>query len=264
LDFGKEQQVNGYAYQDQCYLANLKREKETFTRLKTDWSTGREDAEATRAVLDVMRTASPEEACADVAKRLTDGRTTAGAVWDAVYLAAAELRMRARSSGLVAIHAVTSANGLRHAYLSAAEPQTRYLLLLQAVGWMGQFRTWAAARDANLRSFQITELEPPEGAPEPAEIFGEIPAKADDVAPKVFGLACGQATREAFLAGAKRLVVSKSEEPHYYKYAAAIIEDLPLVSPRWQPHVLAALVYYLKGSKDADAAVVRRAREFVS
>src|SRR5258708_6787486 len=33
LDFGREQQMNGYALDDQCYPGNLKRVKDSFSRL---------------------------------------------------------------------------------------------------------------------------------------------------------------------------------------------------------------------------------------
>ena len=270
LDFGREQQVNGYALEDQCYSSNLKRAKETFGRLKSGWSTERPDAEATRAVLDAIRGGSPEEACRQVSGQLVSGSAQAGAVWDAVHLAAAELRMRARASGLVAVHAVTSANALRHAYRSSGDAATRLLLLLQAVGWMGQFKTYAVAREPDLRPFHIAEMEPAAAPPQSeaapseqvlAEALGEIPGKADAAAAKAFGLARNAETRQAFLAAAKRLVLHKADEAHYYKYAAALVEDIPLVSPQWQPHLTATLVYYLKGSKDPEPAAIQRAKE---
>lgn len=55
--------------------------------------------------------------------------------------------------------------------------------------------------------------------------------------------------------------MAKADEVHYYKYLAALIEDAPLVQPRWQPHLIAATAYYLKGSKDVEPAATKRARE---
>src|SRR4051794_14370691 len=87
--------------------------------------------------------------------------------WDAVHLAAAELRMRARgTAAFVGVHAVTSVNALHYAFLSASDPQVRFLLLLQAVGWMGQFGKWAGTGQNTLRPFPITDMEPSaEGEP---------------------------------------------------------------------------------------------------
>jgi hypothetical protein len=41
-------------------------------------------------------------------------------------------------------------------------------------------------------------------------------------------------------------MLAKADEVHYYKYLGALIEDVPLVSPEWQRHLLAATVYYPK------------------
>ncbi len=268
LDFARDQKVNGYAFDDQTYLPNVKRLPETFARLKAGWSEERADPAATRALLGVLREARPDEACQDAAGRLVKGQIQAGSVWDAVHLAAAELRMRARSSGLVAIHAVTSANALHYAYMASQDPQTRLLVLLQAAGWLGQFRAWAADREPGLRPVNITELEPaaPAASTEEAlaEAFAEIPAQAERAAGRAFALARDPASRTAFLAAAKRSILLKADEVHYYKYTAALLEDIPLVSPEWQPHLTAALPYYLKGVKDAEAAVIQQARKLLT
>ena len=42
---------------------------------------------------------------------------------------------------------------------------------------------------------------------------------------------------------------------------ASLIEDVPLVSPDWQPYLFAATVYYCKGTKDPDAPFTKNARE---
>ncbi len=161
LDFGKQQKVNGYAFEDQCYRGNLKRLKETLPRLDDAWMAEQAEPAVTRSLLGVIRESTAEEACTEVAARFAKGKTTAGTVWDAVHLAAAEVRMRARSgAAIVGVHAVTAVNALHHAYLVMSEPQDRLLLLLQAVGWMGQFRKWAETREDSLRRFPINDMEP--------------------------------------------------------------------------------------------------------
>ena len=265
LDFAKQQQLNGYALEDQCYAGNLKRVKDSFSRLNDAWVSDGAETVATRSILGAIRESTPEEAC-DVAVRLLKGKTSAASAWDAVHLAAAELRMRSSgSAALASIHSVTSANALHYAYLAAPDPQVRFLLMLQAVGWMGQFRTFAGAKPENLRSFSITDLEPSsDTAPLDrtlAETFAEIPSKADASAARVFRLANELPARQAFFSTALRFTASKINEVHYYKYLAALIEDVPLVSPQWQPHLLAATVYYVKGSSDPEPAPMKRARE---
>ncbi len=263
LDFGREERVNGYAFEDQCYLSNVKRSHE---RLPGDWNAAGADETATRAVLDLIRKEKPDPACGAVAQQMASGQLRAAAVWDAVHLAAAELRMRARkAAGLVALHAVTSANALRQAWLSTASPPTRFLILLQAVGWMGQFTHWSATRETDMRDLDITRIEPEPVSEKLDEVladtFQAIPADLDKAAANVFAIAGKLPAREAFAAAARRLVLTRADEVHHYKYSAALTEDVALVSPRWQPHLTAAAVFYMKGSQAPETAVVKRARE---
>lgn len=260
VDFGKEQQVNGYAFDDQCYKGNVRRVTEAFSKLSNTWNADKADLDQTRSIVEAIRKATPEQACVDTAGRMMKG-VPAGAVWDAVHLASAELRIRANAgTAIAAVHAVTSANGLHYAYLAASDPKTRLLVLLQAVGWMTQFRSFAETRPDSLRPLSILSLEAGESAA-PQEIFAKIPSNPDAAAAGVFKLASDLPQRRAFQSAAVRTTIAKADEVHYYKYLAALIEDVPLVSAEWQPHVLAASVYYLKGAKDAESAPVKRAQE---
>ena len=266
LDFGKQQSVNGYAFDDQCYAGNLKRLDEFLPRLDDTWMAEQADPLVTRSLLGVIRESTAEEDCTEVATRLAKGKTSAGSVWDAVHLAAAELRMRARASAaFVGVHAVTSVNALHHAYLVLSEPRDRLLLLLQAVGWVGQFRKWAETREESMRKFPIDDMEPNADVVSPdralKEIFAAVPSNLDAAAAQALRLSQDLPARQAFLAAALRLTLTKADEVHYYKYLAALIEDFPLVNPEWQPHLLAATVYYLKGANDSEPAAMKRARE---
>src|SRR4029453_4256575 len=128
-----------------------------FPKLPPLWTS--EEAAGTVEVLDTIRKSRPEEACNEVTVLLIHGKTNAAGVWDVAHLAAAELRMRLVSNVIVGLHAVSSMNALHHAYLAAPDSQTRFLLLLQAVGWVGQFRV-GGTRENDLRALSITELEP--------------------------------------------------------------------------------------------------------
>ena len=264
LDFGKQQSVNGYAFDDQCYAGNLKRLNESLPRLDDSWMAEQADPPVTRSLLGVIRESTPDEACTEIAARLVKGKANAGTVWDAIHLAAAELRMRGRSgAAFVGVHAVTSVNALHHAYLVMLESSDRLLLLLQAVGWVGQFRKWAETQES-LRKFPIPDMEPSTEVPLEralSDIFAGIPSNLDGAAAQALRLTRDPAVRQAFLAAALRLTLTKADEVHYYKYLAALIEDFPLVNPDWQPHLLAATVYYLKGANDPEPAAMKRARE---
>ena len=258
--------MNGYALDDQCFGNNVTRAEQNFSRLSADWSGTTTNSDWASSILSSIRDSTPDEACADVAARLVKGKADAGATWDAVHLAAAELKIRTQGAAAIAgIHAVTACNALHYSYLSASEPKLRLLILLQAVGWMGQFRTWSETREDNLRKLSITSLEPAEESDSLenalATIFSEAPSKPDASAARVLVLARNQSARQAFLNTAVRFTLAKADEVHYYKYLAALIEDIPLVSPEWRPHLLATSVYYIKGSNDPEPAWTKSARE---
>ena len=253
LDFTREQKVNGYALDDQVYAANWKRLKEVPVSNESNPDT-------TRAILRTIREATPDAACAEVATLLGKGKAGSTAVWDAVHLAAAEVRIRATGgSALVGIHTVTSANALHYAWQSAPDARDRLLLMLQAVGWVGQFRTYAEMRPETMRKRAITDLEPAKGTL--AEAMAAIPAAPDEAAGRVFAMASDPQTNREWLAAAMRQTLAKTNEVHYYKYLAALIEDISLVSPEWQPHLLATTAYYVKGPADPEPIWMKRARE---
>ena len=113
--------------------------------------------------------------------------------------------------------------------MTVQDPEERVLLLLQAAGWMGQFRTLASTRGDGLREVRITDRD--------------------------------ITVEKNFSGDALRHTVSKADEVHYYKYAAALVEDSRLVSAACRPRLLSALRYYVKGPADAEPAPMKRARE---
>ena len=265
LDFGLEQEVNGYAFADQCYSSNADQVSKILPRMAADWSAKPADPAVTRTILKEIRTASPKQACAAVGERLAKGAVGPATIWDAVHLAGCELRMRVSgSASIIGVHAVTSCNGLHHAYLSASDPAVRLLILLQSVGWMGQFRTWAETRKDNVRPLSIEDLKP--SATEVnsesalADVFKNDGSNLDDSFARVMRLTRTVEGRRAFLKTAMQITVGKADEVHYYKYLASLAEDIPLVSPEWQPYLSAAVISYSKGSKDPEPVWAQRAK----
>jgi hypothetical protein len=209
-------------------------------------------------MLSGIRESALGEVCADIATRLVKGQAAAGSVWDAVHLAGGELQMRVPRSGrITGIHAVTSANGLHHSYLRATDPATRHLILLQAVGWMAQFRTAIESAKDGPRKFNIAGIEPASGS----DPLALAPSDPDAAAAQIVRIAADVRARQSLQAELVRLTIPKADEVHFYKYLASLIEDVPLVSPEWQPYLFAATVFYSKGAKDADAPFTKSARE---
>jgi hypothetical protein len=262
LTFGRNEQVNGYKFDDQCYAGNLELLAKTMPKMSKAWTEHPADAAAVRSLCSTLREAAPGEACEEIAGRLASNRGSTAEIWDAIHLAAAELRMRVSSNAaIVGIHSVTSANALHHAYTSASNPASRLLLLLQAAGWVVQFRTWAQSREESLRAVSITDLEPHAEQADPETILSRPASETDRAASEILRLAGDIPARQKFLAGALRLTISRANEVHYYKYLAALIEDVPLVSPEWQPHLTAAALYYMKRPDDPEPEPIGRARK---
>ena len=261
-DFGPKATLNGFAFDDQCYHDNTARVGGTFARLPAGWGGRSSSPDQVRSILAALRSGTSGEVCADVAARLMKGQSSAGSVWDAVHLSAAELRMRAGKGTVIGgIHAVSAMNGLHHAYSASTQPRTRYLLTLQAAGWIVQFRHFMAAGRDGLRAWKIDEMRPADKTVSVDEVLAMVPGDLDQAAAGAMRLAAGRESRAQLLAGAARLSITKVDEVHFYKYLAALMEDIPQVDPTWQPSLAAAVVYYMKGPGDPDATAIKHARE---
>jgi hypothetical protein len=261
LAFAPDQEVNGYKFEDQCYGANVAVAAKMLQAISKVSADQPSTASAVRDLCAALREATPVDACTDIASRLASGRSAFADAWNAIHLSAAELRMRVGTTGaILGIHAVTSANALHHAYLTASTAELRLLLLLQAAGWMVQFRTWAASREKELRSLSITELEPHSEPADVETVLSRPASEMEHAASEALGLARDLPQRQALFAGALRTTIPKADEVHYYKYLAALVEDVPLVSTEWQPHLTAASLYYMKRPDDAEPEPMTRAR----
>jgi hypothetical protein len=252
------------ALDDKDYLRNVERAQKTLPQLPGTWTGPVGEEGATRDLLDALRTASVGDACEQTLQQLRSGKTQAQGAWDAIHLAAGELMMR--HPDILGIHTVTSVNSLHYAFRTAANPETRLLLLLHGVAWMGQFREQMSRR-GKFGTVKITELPaaalPNDEALAAAAVFDRIGKETPEAAALAFELARKYPQPDAYLKMARRLIFRKGTDAHHYKYAAAIFEDYGLVSPAWRPHMLATSVYYLRGSGQPDSKVMQQAVEAV-
>ena len=262
LDF-KDKEVNGYTFASQEYHANLARVQEVGPRLPANWTRGEGQRPVTLEVLEILRSGEYSRAIGHSLELLQGGRVGAGAIWDAAHLAAGELMMR--QPGIYGIHTVTSVNALRYAYEMSADRRNRLLLLLQGLGWMGQFANFMGKAEGGLGPTQITDLPAADlPADSPAalqsifETLAQEPARAAAQA-QAFARQGGDLA--AFAAVAKGLVVRKQSDAHHYKYSTAVFEDLNLVSPEWRPQLLATSVYYLRGLSVPDDQPLQALRD---
>ena len=266
LDFGAKERVNAYAFEDQCYLANLGRARKAARQMPADWAERDSDASATKDILDAIRAGNTDDACEETVRQLTAGKLHASSVWDSAHLAAGELMMR--RPGIYGIHTVTSINALHYAFRAAGDRQSRLLILLQATGWMSQFANFMS-KSEEFGSTKITDLA--ETAKEgrsnkddlAAEILSSLASEPVEAARKAYRLAVIDPDPTRFRQAARNLLFRKATDAHDFKYAAAIFEDYALVSPQWRPSMLATAVYNLRGSEHPDSRVMRQARESV-
>jgi len=129
--------------------------------------------------------------------------------------------------------------------------------VLQAAGWMLQFRgQFDAFKDAP-RTFSLIDLEPATAAADPLAL---VPKDLDAAAAAVLTTAADRNARLALQRELTALTVAKANEVHYLKYQVAVRENLTLAAPEWHPQLLAAAVWYTKTREDADSAIVRAAR----
>lgn len=262
LDF-KDREVNGYTFENQAYAANVERVEAVGRRLPGDWTRAGGHASATREVLEILRRGEFSRAIGRSLELLEQGTVGAGAIWDAAHLAAGELMMR--QPGIYGIHTVTSLNALRYAYEMSADRQTRLLLLLQGMGWMGQFANFMGKAQGGLGPTQITDLPmaelPADSTAALQSIFETLAKEPARAAAQAQAFARQGGDLGAFAALAKGLVVRKQSDAHHYKYSTAVFEDLNLVSPEWRPHLLATSVYYLRGLSVPDDQPLQALRD---
>ncbi|MBM3786713.1 MAG: hypothetical protein FJW30_20330 [Acidobacteria bacterium] len=218
-DFGRETKMNGFAMEDQTWNSNLR-------RALGPMDPGPSNEDDVIAILNAIRKGTPAEACAETEGRLRKG-AAAASVWDAVHLASAELTARTQGGGVITgIHSVSAANAMHFAYQTAAGRATRWLIVLQAVGWMAQFRV-AAEERAGIKAIDLLRI-------------AKGPSRAE-------------------LGESLRHVITKADEVHYYKFPVAIVEDYHLVSERWRGAFASSMQYYTKSATDPMAAPMRRA-----
>ncbi len=253
----------------QPYRANLERVARNIGKLPADWAAVGSHQAVTRELVALIRD-DGSAACEFAAVQLVGGRCQAGAVWDAVHLAAGELLLggklvRGKLWNGDALHANTATNALHYAFRASTQAENRLLLLLQGVAWVNLFRDLLKSRHELEESRDITGLVGVDLPDQPQAAIEDILATrtADPLAAgrKAFAFAQRAEGARPLLRTAARLVALKVTDVHDIKLAVAIGEDHALLSPEWRPHQLAAGVYSFRGSDQPDNAVTQQVRE---
>jgi hypothetical protein len=272
----------GSEKEDRTYRSNLERAKKILPGLSQGWSSAEGQSAATLELYKVLREGNPSEACELICAQLSSGKVKAGAVWDAVSLAAADTLVRYKRGGISIggsqIHAVTTTNALRYGFNLVDDGPTKLINLLQAAGVTADFFVRLPKKEGNLREMDLLDLgrantERPGGF---GEVFELLPfksngynernpaerASSDQACRMAFKLVSDRRREAEFMRTARSfLCVKASLNPHDIKYPAAAFEEAYAVSPEWRPYLLASSVHALHGTKSKDTPALLQVRE---
>jgi hypothetical protein len=234
-----------------------RRNAELVQRIRPEWIGGKASPEATDELLAVLRDGSDADTAETVVKQLNAG-VSPRSVWDGLFLGAGELLMR--QPGIVGLHTLTTMNALRYAYDASGNDETRRLLMLQAASFLPLFRKDMGGR-GNVGDARIDRLEPAEKPVDVEAIYAELSRdKASAARLALAYLRAEESGGQKLIDEGRRLIFLKGTDSHDYKFSSAVMEDYANVTPQVRDRFLAASLFWLKGSGDRDAPIVKRVR----
>jgi len=226
--------------------------RERAGKLRPDWRHGKPSASASRDLLATMRTADAGAAAEAVIAQIGSGLALES-VFDGLRLFAVEQLWR--DPGILAVHALTSCNALRHGLEHCRNDATQRLLLLQAASWLVQYRDFLSGRPnydkarPGLDAMAAADTEVTAAA-----VFAAAGDDPDKAAPL-----CLSAARKVGLeplgTELRHWLVRKADEHHEYKFAAALLEEMALAEPDVAARMLAGSLAYLRTPAGDDAEV---------
>lgn len=229
---------------------NLERLRE----FRSSWIGGTRLAETRAEMLATLRAGSWDDASRKVVELIHRG-SGPQALWDAMFLASSELLMR--RPGILSLHACTTTNALHFAFEHASDDETRRFLLLQNASFLPLFRDDAEAGTG----VEIDRFEPlVEEAPDLGKVFAEVSGDRMTAARRALAYLQAGGNPKEFTDAAQRLIYLKGRDSHDYKFSSALIEDYRHLPPEIAARFLAAGVFWLKGSGDAESPLVARSR----
>jgi len=232
------------------------------TEIRDGWLDGKLDDAATIEMLEALRSGTYQETSSLVVQQLNRG-VAPQAIWDGMFAAASEMLMR--QPGIVSLHTLTTTNAMRFAFDTCGEEETRKLILLQNAAFLPLFREEMVRRGkfGEQRIDQLTPSDSPTStstSPESiAAIFDSIGKDSKAACEQTFGYLQSGGDVAPLMDAARLLIFQKGNDSHDYKFSSAVLEDFYHVSPSWRNRCLAASVYKLRGSRDADNQLTKNA-----
>jgi hypothetical protein len=237
---------------DRPFRQNL----EALRKVRVDWRDGKISADATNEVQHAIRAGSSAD-LSDLALKLLNDGVAPQSIHDALYEAAGELLMQA--PGILSLHAMTSTNALHYAWHRVRSDELRRLILLQNAAFLPTFRGNRGDKEPHLDVLE--PLEPTGTGDEAvAEIFAEISKDRLTAARKVLAYLKTNPNPKPISDAARRLIFLKGNNAHDYKFSSAVLEDYERLGSPWRERLLAASVFYFRGSGDKDNDLVQRTR----
>jgi hypothetical protein len=237
---------------DRPFRGNLENAK----AIQDHWLQGKPDPGASLELLQAVRQGSAADLGRLTVQLLNRG-VSPPSIFDGIYNSAGELLMQA--PGILSLHASTFTNAVHYAWQHARDEETRKLLLLQAASFLPLFR--GDSKDKGIRIDQLQPLEPKETAADPVqEIFAEVSQDKLQASRKILTYLQNHPDPRPLAQAARRLIFLKGRDSHDYKFSSAVLEDFHHLNPPWRDRFLAASVFNLKGSGDAESGLVKRTR----
>jgi len=229
---------------------------ESLAKIRAGWTDGKPSPQATTDLLATLRAGTSAEAAELVTQLLNNG-TAPQSVFDALFNGAGEMLMQA--PGIVSLHAMTTTNAMHYAWQRVRNDETRRLLLLQNAAFLPLFRGGHKDTGMHLDTLEplTTEAKDDEAV---AEIFDRLAKDRLTAARKTLAYLGDHPNPAVFAEAARRLIFLKGRDSHDYKFSSAVLEDYEALSPGWRSRLLAASVFHLRGSGEADSGVATRAR----
>lgn len=237
---------------DRPYRANI----ELREKIRDSWLDGRSDSAATGEMLLAIRQGSPKDASKKAVELLNQG-VAPRSLFDAFFAGAGELLMRA--PGILALHATTFTNALHYGWQRCRDDETRRTLLLQNAAFLPLFRGSSEDNGRHVDTLEAAPLQA-EGDAAVEEIFATVSKDKPLAARKMLSYLQAHPDPKPVVDAARRLIFLKGRDSHDYKFSSAVLEDYNAMTPPWRDRYLAASVFNLRGSKDADNNLVKRTR----
>jgi hypothetical protein len=147
-------------------------------------------------------------------------------------------------------------------------------ILLEAIHWGCDFYAVERTR-RHLRDLKITaipEADSPASVTDAVDdVFGRLPPRRsghlmrdrsnDDKAMELTYALARKHPHGPFFRTANRLLCRKADGAHDWKFPVAVFENYEHVSPEWRPHLLAAAVHVLQGTRMEDSRAYLQGRE---